>query len=155
MSVKGFDEVLSKAITINIDDFEIKIASLHGLFLLKLNAWLDRSIKTNKDAEDIWYIVDNYYMANENRGIHPEVYSFDNFELSVAGAYWMAYDIADMLSKQQISFYLEAIKKEAELEEDSRLVTQIVGTKPSVSSEEIVRVLMTVVDVFTKRLQDD
>ena len=75
MSVKGFDEVLSKAITVSIDnEFEIKIASLHGLFLLKLNAWLDRNIGTNKDAEDMWYIVDNYYFANEERGIHPEVY---------------------------------------------------------------------------------
>lgn len=39
MSVKGFDEVLSEAITVSIDDeFYVKIASLHGLFLLKLNA---------------------------------------------------------------------------------------------------------------------
>lgn len=45
MSVKGFDEVLSDAITVNVDDeFDIKIASLHGLFLLKFNAWLDRNI---------------------------------------------------------------------------------------------------------------
>lgn len=40
MSVKGFDEVLSDAITVHIDDdFELKIASLHGLFLLKFNVW--------------------------------------------------------------------------------------------------------------------
>ena len=47
MSVKGFDEVLSEAITVSIDDeFKVKIASLHGLFLLKFNAWLDRKAKT-------------------------------------------------------------------------------------------------------------
>lgn len=46
---KGFDEVLAEAITVNIDDeFNIKIASLHGLFLLKFNAWSDRNIKTDK-----------------------------------------------------------------------------------------------------------
>lgn len=49
MFVKGFDEVLAEAITVNIDDeFNIKIASLHGLFLLKFNAWSDRNIKTDK-----------------------------------------------------------------------------------------------------------
>ena len=54
MSVKGFDEVLDEAIRVSIDnEFEISIASLHGLFLLKLNAWLDRNIGTNKDADMI------------------------------------------------------------------------------------------------------
>ena len=39
MSVKGFDEVLSEAISVIVNnEFKIKIASLHGLFLLKLNA---------------------------------------------------------------------------------------------------------------------
>lgn len=57
MSVKGFDEVLSKSIAVNIDDeFDIKIASLHGLFLLKFNAWLDRNIETSKDAEDMSFV---------------------------------------------------------------------------------------------------
>lgn len=41
MSVKGFDEVLSESITVNIDgEFDLRIASLHGLFLLKFNAWV-------------------------------------------------------------------------------------------------------------------
>ena len=45
MSVKGFDEALSDAITVSIDDrFSIKIASLHGLFLLKLNPFTDMAI---------------------------------------------------------------------------------------------------------------
>lgn len=80
MSVKGFAEVLREAITVCVDnEFEIRIASLHGLFLLKLNAWLDRNIGTNKDAEDMWYIVDNYYFANEGRGVHPEVYELEHF----------------------------------------------------------------------------
>lgn len=71
MSVKGFDEVLSEAITVSIDDeFEIKIASSHGLFLLKFNAWLDRNVKTSKDAEDMSFILSNYFMANLDREIH-------------------------------------------------------------------------------------
>lgn len=67
MSVKGFNEALSECITVNIDDeFDIKIASLHGLFILKLNAWLDRNIKTSKDAEDMSFILSNYFNANIN-----------------------------------------------------------------------------------------
>ncbi len=77
MSVKGFDEVLSEAITVSIDDeFEIKIASLHGLFLLKFNAWLDRNVKTSKDAEDMSFILSNYFMANLDREIRLMVKRF-------------------------------------------------------------------------------
>lgn len=156
MSVKGFDEVLSEAITVSIDnEFEIRIASLHGLFLLKLNAWLDRNIGTNKDAEDMWYIVDNYYLANEGRGVHPEVYELDGFDLIVGGAYWMAHDIADLLSQEQIAYYADVIRKEIEREEDSRLVVQILETNRSVASSDVHKVLQTISDVFSKRLTDD
>lgn len=156
MSVKGFDEVLSEAITVGIDnEFEIRIASLHGLFLLKLNAWLDRNIGTNKDAEDIWYIVDNYYFANEGRGVHPEVYELEGFDLTVGGAYWMAHDIADLLSQEQITYYAEVLRNEIEREEESRLVVQILETNRYISSSDVVRVLQTIVDVFSKRMTDD
>ncbi len=156
MSVKGFDEVLSEAITVSIDkEFEIKIASLHGLFLLKLNAWLDRNIGTNKDAEDMWYIVDNYYFANEERGIHPEVYELDGFDLTVGGAYWMAHDIADLLSNEQIAYYADVLNNEIERAEDSRLVVQILETNRSVASADVLKVLQTISDVFSKRLIDD
>lgn len=156
MSVKGFDEVLSEAITVCIDnEFEIRIASLHGLFLLKLNAWLDRNISANKDAEDIWYIVDNYYFANEERELHPEVYELDGFNLTVGGAYWMAHDIADLLSQEQIAYYADVLRNEIEREEDSRLVVQILETNRSVTSSDVLKVLQTISDVFSKRLTDD
>ena len=156
MSVKGFDEVLSEAITVSIDnEFEIRIASLHGLFLLKLNAWLDRNISDNRDAEDMWYIVDNYYLANEERGIHPEVYELDGFDLTVGGAYWMAHDIADLLSQKQIAYYADVLRSEIEREEDSRLVVQILETNRYVTSSDVLKVLQTISDVFSKRLTDD
>ena len=156
MSVKGFDEVLKEAITVCVNnEFEIRIASLHGLFLLKLNAWLDRNIGTNKDAEDMWYIVDNYYFANEGRGVHPEVYELDGFDLTVGGAYWMAHDIADILGKDKLLYYRDILAKEASLEEESRLVVQILETHRTLTSADVVRVLSTIADVFTKRMGDD
>lgn len=156
MSVKGFDEVLREAVTVNIDnEFEIRIASLHGLFLLKLNAWLDRNLATNKDAEDMWYIIDNYYFANESRNIHQEVYELEEFDLTVAGAYWMAHDIADLLNDEHVSFYNNALRKELSLVENSRLVTQILDTNRSLKSDDVVKVLSVITDVFTNRVNND
>lgn len=154
MSVKGFDEVLSQAVTVKIDDeFEIKIASLHGLFLLKLNAWLDRNLSTNKDAEDMWYIIENYYFANEGRGVRPEVYELDGFDLAVGGAYWMAHDIADLLDKEQLIFYRDILRKEVSLEEDSRLMLQMLETHSVLNASCITRVFKTMIGVFDNRIQ--
>lgn len=103
----------------------------------------------------MWYIVDNYYFANEGRGIHPEVYELDSFDLTVGGAYWMAHDIADLLSHEQIAYYADVLLNEIEREEDSRLVVQILETNRSVTSSDVLKVLQTISDVFSKRLTED
>lgn len=155
MSVMGMNEVSRDTITVCIDnDFEIKIASLHGLFILKLNAWLDRNIGTNKDAEDMWYIIDNYYFANDGRCIHPEVYELEGFDLKIGGAYWMAHDIADLITREQVSFYSDVIRSEINRGEESRLVIQILETNRSITSSDVLRVLSTILDVFIRRLND-
>lgn len=152
MSVKGFEEVLREAITVTVDrEFKIQITSLPGLFLLKLNAWIDRNLITNKDAEDIWYIIDNYYLATENRNTHQEVYDLDGFDFTIGGAFWIAHDIADLLNKEQIVFYNNVLKKELSLAENSRLVTQILDTNRLLKSEDIVKALSVITDVFTAR----
>lgn len=156
MSVKGFDEVLREAITVTIDNaLDIKIASLHGLFILKLNAWLDRNLTTNKDAEDMWYIIDNYYTANENRDIHPEVYEIDDFDLTKAGAYWMSHDIADLLTKEQLRYYYGILDKELQLTDESRLVTQMIETNGAIKLSEVIGVLTTMVNALKTRLHDN
>ena len=155
MSVKSFGEVMASAVTVCVDDeFEIKVASLHGLFLLKLNAWLDRNISFNKDAEDLWYIIDNYYFANEARLIHPEVYELNGFTLSLGGAYWLAHDVADLLDRDRLMFYRDALVCEMARAEDSRLLTQILETHPHLTSADVMTALHTVMEVFTMRLSD-
>ena len=75
MSVKGFDAVMQDSITVSIDgDFDVKIIALLGLFLLKFNAWLDRHHRTNKDAEDMNFILENYFDANIERKFPSEKY---------------------------------------------------------------------------------
>lgn len=150
MSVKNFSEVVKAAITITIDsEFSIRVAPLHGLFLLKLNAWLDRNISTNKDAEDIWHIIDIYYFANESHSTHPEVYELDNFSLSMAGAYWLAYDIASILRPEQLDFYNNLLLKELANPEESRLITQILDTASSLKADEVNQALSTITNVFS------
>lgn len=155
-SVKGFDEVLSEAITVSIDDdFKVKIASLHGLFLLKFNAWLDRNTKTSKDAEDMSFILSNYFMANLEREIHQEVYDWENFDDYIVGGYWLAYDIVALLNKEQLCYYKEIIEGELAKEEESRLINQMIENSYGLKYETVRDTWQAIVDVFQKAIEDE
>ena len=154
MSVKGFDEVLSEAITVSIDDeFKVKIASLHGLFLLKLNAWLDRNAKTSKDAEDMSFILSNYFMANLDREIHQEVYDWENFDEYIVGGYWLAHDLVTLLNVNQLNYYKEVIEGELAKQEESRLINQMIENSYSLKYETVRKTWQVIADVFSKACQ--
>lgn len=156
MSVKGFDEVLSEAITVSIDDeFKVKIASLHGLFLLKFNAWLDRNAKTSKDAEDMSFILSNYFMANLDREIHQEVYDWENFDEYIVGGYWGAYDLVTLLNTKQLNYYKEVIEDELTKEEESRLINQMIENSYGLKYETVRDTWQAIVDVFQKAIEDE
>lgn len=156
MSVKGFDEVLSEAISVSIDDdFKVKIASLHGLFLLKFNAWLDRNTKTSKDADDMSFILSNYFMANLEREIHQEVYDWENFNDYIVGGYWLAYDIVALLNKEQLCYYKGIIEGELAKEEESRLINQMIENSYGLKYETVRDTWQAIVDVFQKAIEDE
>lgn len=156
MSVKGFDEVLSEAITVNIDgEFDITIASLHGLFLLKFNAWLDRNIETSKDAEDMSFILSNYFMANLDRNVYTEVYDWENFDEYIVGGYWLARDLLLLLTKEQITYYKDCIEKELEKDDESKLFNQIIENCYGLTYETVKEAWQTIADVFQKAIEDE
>lgn len=60
MSVLGFEEALSHATTTKIDDLEIQVIDTPSFVVLKIFAWGDRGERTNKDLEDIKFILSKY-----------------------------------------------------------------------------------------------
>lgn len=65
MNVLGFMEALSSAKTISIDDLEIQVIDTPAFIVLKVFAWGDRGERTNKDLEDIEFILSKY--EDDNR----------------------------------------------------------------------------------------
>lgn len=156
MSVKGFDEVLSDAITVRVDDtFELKIASLHGLFLLKFNAWQDRHFSTDKDAEDMSFILSNYFIANVDRNFHTEVYDWESFDEYIIGGYWLAHDLAILLDKEQLVYYHTCIMEELAREEAGLLINQILDHSIGLTYEQVRDTWQVIADVFQKVAEDE
>ena len=128
MSVRCFNDVMKEAATVIIGDaVKVKIAPLCGQFLIKLDTWNDRHQKTDKDAEDMVFILKNYLdiqlLSKENK-VPPDVVTIENesTDMVIWGAQWLAYDISKMLSKEHLFFYAELITSEIKKEEQSELV---------------------------------
>ncbi|KKJ00139.1 hypothetical protein [Prochlorothrix hollandica] len=60
MNVLGFPEALLHAKTTVIDDLEIQVVDTPAFVVLKIFAWGDRGERTNKDLEDIEFILFRY-----------------------------------------------------------------------------------------------
>jgi predicted nucleotidyltransferase len=61
MNVTGYTEVLAASEEVEVAPGQtVRVASLAGLIILKLFAWIDRGRENAKDAKDIYQIMLNY-----------------------------------------------------------------------------------------------
>jgi predicted nucleotidyltransferase len=149
MSVLGFSAANSATLKVVIDEeIEIKIASLSGVFLLKIAAWNDRSHKTNKDADDIGFILNNYLEINLERAVefYEEIYR-DDSTITTGGATLLGKDISAILVQYQDSKIkiIEIISNEISKEEESKLINQILETHRGLNYEEVHKSLKNIV----------
>lgn len=109
MSVAGYAEALGSAVTVRIADHcDIPVASIPGLVMTKLIAWLDRGQSNPKDAVDFRYLLENYGAAGNVNRLYGEEFPLlaaCDYEFERAGPRLLGLDIASIASadcKQQI-----------------------------------------------------
>lgn len=102
MSVAGFQEAFNTAVTVDIgDDVLLKVASLAGLTILKLIAWQERRLTSNKDAADLLTLLHEYYRVLDDRlyeeDVPAETFGYDPSRI---GAYLLGKDVRLVLAQQ-------------------------------------------------------
>ena len=109
MNVAGYAEALDSAVTVCIADHcEIPVASIPGLVMTKLIAWLDRGRSNPKDAVDFRYLLENYAAAGNVDRLYGEelpLLAACDYVFERAGPRLLGLDIASIASaesKQQI-----------------------------------------------------
>lgn len=128
MSVKCFEDVMKEAVTVIVNNVvKVKMAPLCGQFLIKLDTWNDRHTATDKDAEDMIFILRNYLdiqLLYKNDNTPPDVVSFEDEskDTIIWGAQWLANDISKLLTTEHLKFYANLISKEMAQEEKSELI---------------------------------
>ena len=135
MSVRCFSEVMSHADRVTVEDvFSFRLASLSGLFLLKLDTWSDRHFNTRKDASDLVYILQNVYVAYAltRDGLPQEVdVEARTFDITVAGAEWIAADLRTILSPHNRQYYAAMLQEEVDKEDESLLLNDLLDVSDS------------------------
>jgi len=158
MSVLGFSEVEKSTQKVTIDEsLTIEIASLAGIFILKIIAWLDRHLEGNKDADDMGFILTNYLFINEDRAVHEhyeEIYEQEDFNVHIAGATLLGIDIATILkpnskSKEKIA---EILKNEIDKQEESKLINQIIESNRALKYEEVRKCIVNIIEGINKEM---
>lgn len=151
MSVLGFDAAEEASLKVRVDqEIEIQIASLSGIFLLKITAWKDRNHKNNKDADDIGFILENYLTINEERAAinhYDDVYTED-FTTIKGGATLLGIDITEILKEypENLKIFKQILIETLEMEERSVLINQIIETHKMLSYEEILESIKNIVN---------
>ena len=155
MSVVGFTEVANNTLDVTIDnEFSVKVASLPGIFILKLAAFNDRKNKMNKDADDLAFILENYLDINIERAAaeHYDIYEVENFSTFTAGSTLLGRDLKSILGEnaETIQTFIQILEDELKLEDVSPLINQIIETHKSLEYETVVEALNNLLQELKK-----
>lgn len=149
MSVLGFDAVEGASLKINIDkEIEVSIASLCGIFILKVFAWKDRHRKDNKDADDIGFILANYLEIHRDASLeYYDIVYPENHTVLTGGGSMLGVHTAEILNDYpdvKIAV-IEILHSELDKTEESLLINQILETHRMMTYDEVYTSLINVV----------
>jgi predicted nucleotidyltransferase len=155
MPVHGFVAMAKNALEITLDNsLIIRVASLLGIFILKLIAWQDRNLVHEKDAEDIAFILANYLSLNEERAVidHYDIYDRTPFSTFVAGATLMARDLKAAIQDETslLDKLTGILQVEISKTLESHLINQMIETHPIISYEEVYDSILVIIKELLK-----
>ena len=156
MSVKCFTDVMEHAIPVKInEEFTVYIASLAGQFLIKLDSWMDRHNRDHKDAEDMYYILDKFFLTSIMDDQTPPDDVDLNSEDLIRGAQWIGSYMRDILSTEHLNYYSEIIQKELEKGTDSELLKDFIklyGDEKNDAYETSRAIWNSIYDILNKEI---
>ena len=156
MSVKCFTDVMEHAIPVKInEELTVYIASLAGQFLIKLDSWMDRHNRDHKDAEDMYYILDKFFLTSIMDDQTPPDDVDLNSEDLIRGAQWIGSYMRDILSTEHLNYYSEIIQKELEKGTDSELLKDFIklyGDEKNDAYETSRAIWNSIYDILNKEI---
>lgn len=100
MNVAGYRDAYAAASTVTLAPGQtLAVASLPGIALLKLFAWLDRGDSNPKDATDLLGLMRQYEDAGNQERIYEQAAEATDYDMALAGAWLLGQDAALLASE--------------------------------------------------------
>jgi predicted nucleotidyltransferase len=97
MNVTAYAEALESALEVDLGSgLVIRVVSIPALAALKLLAWNDRGLQDNKDAQDLFFLLQYYHDAGNIDRLYGDalvLLEACEFDLTAAGATLLGYDV--------------------------------------------------------------
>jgi predicted nucleotidyltransferase len=149
MNVAGFGDAIRTATLVQIgEELAVPVASLPGLALLKIFAWIDRGRETSKDALDLMLLMRRYAEAGNTERIYSnerELLTSVDFDLDLAGAVLLGRDVAAM-TRDDIR--MRALQALSAADTRERLITTLVGGTIWTAEEQRITVAENFLEAF-------
>lgn len=104
MNVSGYRDAYASAIPVEIEPgLVISIASIPGIAILKLFAWVDRRQEDPKDAADLFTLLRQYHEAGNQNRLYEDalnVLASVGYDIELAGAWLLGHDAFAMSSEK-------------------------------------------------------
>ena len=119
MSVTGFRECFQHAVQVKISDkpkLSVSVVSLAGLTILKLISWDDNSVRRQKDASDLVFIIRNYLDAGNLERLFeeaPDIVDSSDYDYEAGSARLLGRDISKIAYTSTINKLIEILKRES------------------------------------------
>jgi predicted nucleotidyltransferase len=130
MNVAGYAEALASAVSVSIEEqLVIPVASIPGLAITKLIAWVDRGHLHAKDAVDLLYLLEHYADAGNADRLYGEEYfllAACDYAFERAGPRLLGSDITAVISAQCKSQIIDILTTPAV--RDRLIVNMLQGT---------------------------
>jgi len=138
MDVTAYAEALASAVEVDIGNgVAIRVVSIPSLAALKLLAWNDRGLQDNKDAQDLFFLLQHYHDAGNDNRMYEEALALleaSGFDLPLAGAALLGHDARILLEEQSLRALLAIL---ADPRKRDRLVvhmTRFAGTESDIAT---------------------
>jgi len=119
MSVTGFRECFQHAVQVKIADkpkLTVMVVSLAGLAILKLISWDDNSVRRQKDASDLVFIIRNYLDAGNLERLFeeaPDIVDSSDYDYEAGSARLLGRDISKIAYTGTIDKLIEILNRES------------------------------------------
>jgi len=123
MNVTAYSEALASALEVDIGNgLTVPVVSIPALAALKLLAWNERGLQDNKDAQDLFFLLQHYHEAGNQERLYDEAYALlenCDFDLVKAGAALLGYDARIILNEDSRGALLAVL---ADLHKRDRII---------------------------------